>query len=67
MYTVQKEALKTLLTEHFNPYGQPIGDADLAVFELTTSAKPDTKTASFASAAPAQEAALSEESSGTNE
>ena len=67
VYTVQKEALKTLLTEHFNPYGQPIGDADLAVSELTTSAKPDTKTASFASAAPAQEAALTEESSGTNE
>lgn len=60
VYGVQKEALKTLLTERFNPYGQPIGDADLAIDELKLSGEPDTKTASFGTTAPAQEATLAE-------
>ena len=63
VYSVHADALLTLLSEQFNPYGREITSADLKVTELKNSGKSDTKTASWDTIAPDQQGVIEEESS----
>ena len=62
VYSVHKAELLTLLTEQFNPYGQPIAETDLGITEVKNSGEADVKTASFDTVVAPQEGVIQEES-----
>ncbi len=62
VYSVHKAELLTLLTEQFNPYGQPIAETDLGITEVKNSGKADVKTATFDTVVAPQEGVIQKES-----
>lgn len=62
VYSVHKAELLTLLSEQFNPYGQPISETDLGITEVKNSGKSDLKTTSWDKVAPQQQGVIEESS-----